>query len=307
MYGRILIPIDGGPYTVRTACYGLEFARALGSEVTFLHVVQNPATGVYGWPGGAAYLGDLVGALRAAGGRFLDEAKAQAAARGVPCAALMLEDDRPAHAILEAESAHDLTVMATHSRRGLDRLLLGSVTEAVLRRSDKPHLVVRADDEAAAEPPAFKRLFFPTDGSPCSEHALGEAVALAKALGAELTLFHALEVPVTVYTMVESAVYDPGVRQEAHKAAQAFLEKAKAQADAAGVPASVRLADRLKPQAHPHELVAEAERDFDLTVMGTHGRQGFERAFLGSVTERVLRRSEAAHLVVRCREAGAAR
>ncbi len=313
MYGQILIPIDGGPATGHTVRYGLGFARALGSAVTFLHAVEDPATLAYGLPGGATYLGDLGDALRGAGERFLGEARAEARARGVPCETSLLEHRRPAEAILEAEAAHDLTVMATHSRRGLDRLLLGSVTEAVLRRSHKPHLVVRAADENAdenageppttAEPPAFKRLLFPTDGSPCSEHALGEAVALAKALGAGLTLFHALEAPVTVYTMRESLIYDPAVIAELKGAAAEMLERARAQADAAGVAAGVRLADDLHGRAD--EAVVAAESGFDLTVMGTHGRSGFELMFLGSVTERLLRRSEAAHLVVRCPKAGA--
>ena len=300
MYKRILIPVDGGSCSEQTVRWGLDFAAAVGAEVTFLHVVEVTTNMLSKLPTSALYLGDLIRDMREAGKAILADARLEAKAAGVGCDAYMLEDKQPAQAILEAEKSHHLTLMATHSRRGLDRLFLGSVTEAVLRLSEKPHLILRCPDDTSPLPAqvSFKRLLLPTDGSACSGHALTEGLKLAKVLGAEVTFLHALEVPVTVYTMPESMVYEPGIREEVQRTAQAILEKAHREATEMGVKASSHLADTA--HLRPDQVIVNAEAEIDLTVMGTHGRRGFNRVLLGSVTERVLRRSVAPHLVVRC-------
>lgn len=301
MYNRILLPLDGSSCSEQTVRWGLDFAAAVGAEVTFLHVLEAPTNMLGSLPTGALYLGDLLRDMRATGKKSLEDAKTEANFRGVGCDAYMLEDQNPAHAILETEKNYHLTLMATHSRRGLDRLFLGSVTEAVLRQSEKPHLILRCPGEGAATSATqtrFEQLLLPTDGSLCSDHALDEGLHLAKALGARVILLHALEVPLSVYTMTDSMVIEPSLREAAIKAAQETLEKARRRADELGVEAALRLVD--SPELRPEEAIAEAETGVDLTVMGTHGRRGLNRALLGSVTERVLRGSPTSHLVVRC-------
>lgn len=302
MYRRILMPIDGGPCSDHAVRWGLGFAQALGAEVTFVHVVPASPTGLYHLPTSALYLGDVARDLREAGRRALAGAKAQAQAAGVPCDAFLLEDDHPARAILGAEASHHLSVMATHSRRGLDRLFLGSVTEAVLRRSSKPHLILRCPEEgagSAAHPPvSFRRLLLPLDGSDCGGQALEAGLALAQALGASVTLLHALEVPVSVYTMPDSLVYEPTLREDLQRAAEGMLERAARRAEEHGVAATVQLIG--DDDVRADRAILDAESRSDLTVMATHGRRGVERALLGSVTERVLRQSGAPHLIIRC-------
>ncbi len=303
MYMRMLMPIDGSPCSERTISWGLTLAKALSAKVTFLHVLQYDVAVLYGIPATGYYIEDIKRDMRGAGTEHLARAEAQATDLGVMCETQLLVDDHPSQAILRAEDAHDLTVMATHSRRGLDHLFLGSVTEGVLRSSNKPHLILRCPPETSSEdsayaPPNFEHLLLPTDGSACSDHALGEGLKLAKALSAKVTILHVLEMPITVYTMPESMVYDPHIHDDLTKVAQATLEKARIQASELGVDATIKLVDSGNVRAD--EPILDAEASADLTVMGTHGRRGFDRVLLGSVTERVLRRSSNPHLVLRC-------
>lgn len=301
VYKRILIPIDGGPGGEQTLLWGLEFAKAVGAEVAFLHVLENPLTRTYSLPGGASYAAELMQDLREAGAAILENAKLRAKDAGVTCDAFMREGEHPARAILHAEAAYHLTIMGTHSRRGLDRLFLGSVTEAVLRRSDKPRLILHClEGDAPAPFSGPQHFLLPIDGSACADRAVEEGLQLAKVLGARVTFLHALETPVSVYTVPESMVYDPNTYEDLRRLARAALEKAERRATALGVEAAVQLVEGTGVRAEGAILAAEEASD--LTVMGTHGRRGLGRALLGSVTEGVLRQSSVPHLVVRCTE-----
>lgn len=236
MYKRILIPVDGSPCGEHTGHWALGFARSLRAEVTFLHVLENPLPSTYTLPGAALYATDLLPEVRRAGEALLERAQADAAALGVAAKTMMLEAEHPARAILQREADFDLTLMGTHSRRGLDRLFLGSVTEGVLRRSHRPHLIVRCPAEEAPDSvqPRFERLLLPVDGSPCSARAVEEGLGLAKVLGAQVTFLSVLELPVSVYTMPESMVYEPQLREDLRRSAQRDLEAARARAEALG-------------------------------------------------------------------------
>lgn len=303
VYKRILMPIDGSPNSEHTLEWGIGFAKALNAEVAFLHVLENPVSRVYGLPGGASYVDDMMQDLREAGNTVLENAKYRANEVGVACDAFMREDEHPARAILHAEATYDLTVMGTHSRRGLDRLFLGSITEGVLRQSEKPHLILRCLDEgtptsSAKEQVAFKHFLLPIDGSAASNSAVEEGLQLAQSLSASVTFLHVVEMPITVYTMPESMVYEPSIREDLKKVAQEVLEKAERRASELGVEAVGRLVD--SPNIRAETAILEAEGAFDLTVMATHGRRGLNRVLLGSVTEGVLRQSLVPHLIVKC-------
>jgi nucleotide-binding universal stress UspA family protein len=306
MYRRILMPLDGSPGSAQATAWGLRFAHKVGAEVTFLHVLENPLLGAYALPGGARYSTELLPALQRGVAEMLAAAQARAQKLGVSAEVLTLEEGHPAQAIAEREGDYDLTVMATHSRRGLDRLFIGSVTEGVLRRAQRPLLVLRCPDEEPTPPEAeptrlpLEHFVLPLDGSPCSDVAVAEGLALARAVGARVTLLHALEVPLSVYTMPESMVYDPRLQEELRDAARAALAKAEAQAEAAGVAATTELVEGVGVRAV--DAILKAEKGADLGVLGTHGRRGLNRLMLGSVAEGVIRQSALPHLVVRCPE-----
>lgn len=149
MYQRILIPTDGSGTARKAADHALELARGLGARVTFLHVLENPLVAGYAAPEALPYSAQLYEDLKVAAQDVLDEAMARAGEHGVEADARLVENRRPVDAVHEAEEDHDLVVMGTHGRRGMDRWMFGSVAEGALRRSRCPFLLIRASDEEA--------------------------------------------------------------------------------------------------------------------------------------------------------------
>ena len=175
----------------------------------------------------------------------------------------------------------DLIVMGTHGRRGFDHLMLGSVTDRVMRRAPCPVLVVRKPphDSMAAGTEwhnvhRLNRILFCADFSKNSERALKYAISAAAEYDAELTLLHVLEeVPRLAKT------------EEAIAVATEQLDKL--------IPPEVRRTRKIKTAVRigkPHweiiQLALEAESD--LVTMGVRGRGALDLAVFGSTTYRVM-------------------
>jgi nucleotide-binding universal stress UspA family protein len=146
MYRRILMPTDGSACATKAIHEGLELARAIGAEVTFLYSLENPLTAGTASPEALPYSAQLWEDLKRLADESLGAAMHAAAEAGVRATARRVDDRAPVQAILEAEREHDLVVMGTHGRRGFNRWMFGSVTEGALRRASKPFLVVRGDE-----------------------------------------------------------------------------------------------------------------------------------------------------------------
>lgn len=149
MYKHILIATDGSELAGTGVDTGLALAKALQAPVTLV-TASEPWTELYhGDPALIASSGELHEqqrqAAREGADTLLAGAQARAAAQGIEIATVYVPEREPAEAILETaeECGADLIVMASHGRRGLARLLLGSQTQAVLNRSTLPVLVVR--------------------------------------------------------------------------------------------------------------------------------------------------------------------
>jgi nucleotide-binding universal stress UspA family protein len=132
----------------------------------------------------------------------------------------------------------------------------------------------------------FRHILAPVDFERCSQLALDAAVDLAIHFDARLTVFHAWDIPALAYSgmVVESPETWATLAEAAQQAIDAALLSVRAR-----VPAAQPLLTRGPPAA---EILAAIERTkADLVVIGTHGRQGFGRFFLGSVAEKVVRAS----------------
>jgi nucleotide-binding universal stress UspA family protein len=145
----------------------------------------------------------------------------------------------------------------------------------------------------------IRRILFPTDFSPCADHALETALELREKLQAELVVLHVWEMPQGLG--IESFPYFlsmggeklslmDAVRGQAEKAMDELMGRLKKR--------GITLESRLRPGAAPWTIVEES-KDFDLIVMGTHGRGLVMHFLLGSVAERVVRKSKVAVLTVR--------
>lgn len=133
----------------------------------------------------------------------------------------------------------------------------------------------------------FTRILAATDFSPASVPAVAQAVKLAGATGAELILLHVYEPPGAA--SFGSYIASPGLYDEIEHALQSGAEKGLAPLVAAARKQGVRATARVV-RGFPHSGIIEAAaaNDADLIVIGTHGRSGFFRFFLGSVAQKVI-------------------
>jgi nucleotide-binding universal stress UspA family protein len=143
----------------------------------------------------------------------------------------------------------------------------------------------------------FKRILVPVEDSPISEHAVDVAGQLAKASGSVLYLLHVVEPPPSYANAVALQLPTGELERAAKEHGRELLTKFRQRIpEGVEVHALIRTAERVVA----HEIIASAkEHEVDLIVMGTHGRRGLARAFLGSVAERVARFAEVPVMLIR--------
>ena len=149
MYKLILVPVDGSQTSMAAVDHAVALAQALGARIHLVSVVDMvPYVGM-----GAEYaLGqpDFSAAATANAHKALADADARVQAAGVACAQSAVDSGSAEEGILDTAGnvLADLIVMGSHGRRGLQKLLLGSVTQRVLQGSPLPVLVVRGAEPA---------------------------------------------------------------------------------------------------------------------------------------------------------------
>ena len=200
--------------------------------------------------------------------------------------------------ILRQASRADLLVIGSHGRSGFQHLLLGSVTEKVVRQASCPTLVVprRAPDVGADTPAQFRSILCAMDFSDGALRALEYAITLAEEADARLTVLHVIELPPELRDHPVSGDFD--------------VDRVRAAAEAERLR---RLRDLIPPEARIYcrtetavregaayrEILKEAaERSMDLIVMGVQGRGAIDLLVFGSNTARVVRRATCPVLIV---------
>ncbi|PWJ84153.1 nucleotide-binding universal stress UspA family protein [Pseudaminobacter salicylatoxidans] len=149
MYQHILIATDGSELAQKGLDHGLSLAKALDAKVSVLTVTEPfPVYGMAGnfaWVGSPADIDSYNEASKEFAEKVLAAASEAAARLGVQTQTLHADDSTPAEAILATAEAKgcDLIVMASHGRRGLNRMLLGSQTLEVVTHSKVPVLVIK--------------------------------------------------------------------------------------------------------------------------------------------------------------------
>lgn len=145
MYRHLLIATDGSELAESAVVQGLALAKVLGAKVTAVTVTEPLSSLVAGDAGLGFPIQDYEQAAAANAARILGGVTAAAKTRGVACDVIYVKERFPADGIIETakEKDADLIVMASHGRRGLSKLLLGSETTKVLSHSSIPVLVCR--------------------------------------------------------------------------------------------------------------------------------------------------------------------
>jgi len=282
VFSRILVGIDDSEAAQAALSFGVRLAREHAGELLLANVVNwMPIISEAVSSGAIVDTTSIVEDLKAAGRDQLDRAVADAKRHGVDARTRVAEGE-PATQILAtaADAKCSLIVMGTHGRQGLNRLFLGSTAEAVLRESTVPVLMVRAGSKQPdAGRRCFERIAVGIDESEPSQAALQTVLDLATADRCS----------VDFYSVARS---DVDARQQAMR----VIGIAVAAANGRGMAAKSHVVAGDPKEA----LLARAQQsEADLIVLGSHGRRGLERFFIGSVAEHVVRQSPIPVLVVR--------
>jgi nucleotide-binding universal stress UspA family protein len=190
--------------------------------------------------------------------------------------------------------ACDLIVMGTHARTGVARMFLGSTTEAVLRSSNIPVLTIRSTDAAASHP--FATALLGIDDSEASDAAVAVAAKLVQSYKARIVACHAINT-IQLYEDAASYPFDlDEVLDEMRSEGAAIVARSLKCASIEAAAVTVTIVD-----GRPATVILEAAQQHQATVivLGSHGRRGVRRLFLGSVAEEVVRGSDVPVLVVR--------
>lgn len=148
MFKHILIPTDGSEPSLRAAETGIELARRLGARVTALHAMMPQTVVVPDMTGGYAYLlpdDEYERIVKAQAARILEHVESVARDANVPCETASPISGAPWRCIIDTAKARgcDAIVMASHGRKPMAALLLGSETTKVLSHCTIPVLVTR--------------------------------------------------------------------------------------------------------------------------------------------------------------------
>ncbi|MGB9132447.1 MAG: universal stress protein [Methanosarcina sp.] len=145
-YRNIVLATDGSENTQRAISYGIELAKLSGATVHALYVVDTPSIISENWTAGKETIYEII---RADGKKVVSKVKKIGEASGVEVKEVIL-DGYPSNEIIDfAENNNiDLIVMGTLGKTGLEKFLMGSVAEKVVRGSKVPVMVVRGEENS---------------------------------------------------------------------------------------------------------------------------------------------------------------
>jgi nucleotide-binding universal stress UspA family protein len=263
----ILVPLDGSELAERAVPLATYLARSTGDVLMLLQSVHLPIgeDAMESWldieQATQDYLRLQVESLTTAG-----VAAASSKHIGMPADAI-LDETR--------STQPSAIVMATHGRDGLQRAVLGSVAEQVMREAPAPIFLLPAAAERQAAAP-IRRIAVALDGSDLAEAVVEPVSRIARKLGAAVTLLH-------VHTEQDDEV------EHAQLEMKNYLAPLAARLRESGLEAAYTGVVAADPA--PAILKLASLAGVDLLAMASHGRTGLDRLRHGSVTEHVLRHS----------------
>jgi nucleotide-binding universal stress UspA family protein len=266
----IVLVTDGTVYGEGAIREAIRFAAPCSSKiVAVMSFESNPE---YETVGVSAY-----DALVADGQRHLATIKERAGQAGVACETVLHTDLAPQQAIVREAAERNANVIFIGRRgwRGVAKALMGEVAAKVIGHAPCKVLVV-----PRAAQIGYRHILVAVDGSPHSEEALHEAVAIAKRCNSSL--------------LALSTMRDESERAEA----QGHVARAVAAAQQEGVQA-----EGVTPTGRSFDAIVETAggRSVDLIVMGAYGKTGIRKAIMGSATENVIGNAGCAVLVVQAK------
>jgi nucleotide-binding universal stress UspA family protein len=266
--GSLLVCTDGSAASQGAVEAALVLARRWSSRLLLLQVLEYN-------PGFASLAIDSIKEWEEEARKGLHILGNRARALGLE-ADIMIRQGEAAHRVILAETEKhrpDLIIMGRRGRSDLASVLMGSVTARVVAASSVKVLIV-----PRKAPLTFQRLLVAHDGSPCSNGAWREALAMSRDR--------------FCYLLAVAVARKAGAIPQF----QELMGKLQGEADRQGIPL-----DALVLQGIPEAAILQAAeaRGADLLILGSRGRSGLSRFLLGSVAEQVIGKANCPVLVVR--------
>jgi len=284
---KLLLPTDCSEFSEGAIREAVNLAKTCSSKLFVVSVIETN-------PEYESIAPQLIEKAEKETRQHLESVKNRAAKEGVDCEIIARQGEDPYKYIVDEAAKHQVSmiIMGRRGRKGLKRLMMGSVTAKVIGHSPCNVLVV-----PRAARLEFRKILVATDGSKYSNAAASEAVAIAKRCGA--TLIAASVVPyesISPLGIVHSEMQWELVTEESRKAAENNIKNVKEIAEKEDVKI-----EELILEGRPYEAIINAakEKRVDLIVVGSHGRTGLDRLLMGSVTEKVIGHTPCPVLVVK--------
>jgi len=210
---------------------------------------------------------------------------------GIEAEAIICEGEPPEVIANVASEKHaDLIAMGTYGRKGLKRMIMGSVTSSVITQAPADVLVVKKPCTECTG--SYASVLVPFDGSDFGKRALSRACELSKTDGSRLTVLYVIP----RYEEMIGFFKTESIKKRLLEEAEKIVTSAKELSSAAGVSVNAEIQEGQTGD----EIVKTAARlKSDLIIMGTYGWRGVNKAIMGSTTERVITHSTCPILAVR--------
>jgi nucleotide-binding universal stress UspA family protein len=279
---RILYATDLSPISEPAWHEARQFGRLFDAEILLVHVVPLVMLPLEGYFPPHMY-DELVQSARREAEAGFDRLLGSVVGSGLKVR-IRLEDGGPAERILAVanEEQADVVIVGTHGRAGLERAILGSVADRLVRQAPCPVLTVQPTlgDKPGGK---IRRICYATDFSPTARAAWPWVVSLASAADAEIDLAHVTFSPVPDRHLSAEALGRMAhtLHEQGRLEAQRFLERSPFP----GGRINVCLLHGDPGEQIVHQAQAQSA---DLIVMGTHGWSGLVRWMLGSVAHHVI-------------------
>ncbi|WP_435157519.1 universal stress protein [Haladaptatus sp. DFWS20] len=283
MYDSILIPTDGKEGTVPAIEHGIRIAAETGATIHALYIIDLPQLRS---SDAERNLASLVKIFEEEGRRATEDITDRAREHGVQVIEAV-ETGIPFRRILDYSETYaiDLVAMGTSGRGRVESYFVGSTVRKINRLSRVPVLTVRAMTTTPTE--EYRNILLPTDGTLGSRRAIDECGKLAAQYNAT----------VHVVYVIDSRIARSGALMDVmQRESEQACNDAVSRVTNAGAMSRI---ETLRGRPAEQLLVYTDNHDIDLIVMGTHGRTGIDRFVMGSVAEKVVRRTTKPVLTVR--------
>lgn len=291
---NILCPTDFSEGARRALSHAVALASPTGAHLTVAHAWGSaPPASLFGDAGAAAVLhperrdeeverlNASVAAFRAQGAKI-----STVALEGAPVPVLL--------SFIEEEGI-DLLVLGTHGRSGFERLVLGSVTEKLLRKAPCPVLTIPANVEGGEPRPRFSRVLCAVDHVAPHDATIATALWLARQHHGQVTLLHVVEPLLPAPGLggdFDSTAYTDRVAEDWLSALRGCVDPETRVA--------CQVTERVVVGKPSRTIVdSAAQLGADVVVMGVHGRGALDLLLLGSTTHAVVRHARCPVLTVR--------